>query len=66
MTDFLFAMPNFIEGMGRAIDLGNTMTHYNTSLTPEEADRRALYNDWAVVGQEIRKAANHLTSNYVK
>jgi hypothetical protein len=60
MTDFLFAMPSFVSGMGRAIDLGNTMTQYNTSETPEEADAKALCNDWLVVGEEIRKAANHL------
>ena len=60
MTDFLFAMPNFISGMGRAVDLGATMTQYNISETPEEADAKALYNDWLVVGNEIRKAANQL------
>ena len=59
-TDFLFAKPNFVSGMGRAIDLGATMTQYNLSDTPEEADAKALYNDWFVVGDEIRKAANRL------
>ena len=60
MTDFLFARPNFISGMGMAIDLGATMTQYNVSETPEEADALALNNDWAVVGEEMRKAINHL------
>ena len=45
MTDFLFAMPSFISGMGRAIDLGGTMTQYNFSETPEEADTRAIFSD---------------------
>ena len=56
MTDFLFATPSFISGMGRAIDLGGTMTVFNTSDTPEEADARAIFNDWLAVGNDMREA----------
>ncbi|MDR0648224.1 MAG: hypothetical protein LBF92_02665 [Synergistaceae bacterium] len=38
MDDFLFAAPSFIRDMGRAIDLGDTMTQYNRSESPEAAD----------------------------
>ena len=62
MTDFLFATPSFLGDMGRVIDLGDTMTIYNTSETPAEADARALYNDWAVVGSAIREAAEQLNA----
>ena len=54
MTDFLFARPNFVSGMGRAIDLGATMTQYNISETPEEADACATANDWLAVGNDMR------------
>jgi hypothetical protein len=66
MTDFLFAMPSFVRGMGRVIDLGDTMTQYNNSSTPEEADVRALCSDWSIVGAEIRDSANSLVFAHVK
>jgi len=56
MTDFLFAKPSFISGMGRAIDLGGTMTVFNQSDTPEEADARALYNDCLAAGNDMRES----------
>jgi hypothetical protein len=56
LTDFLFATPSFIAGMGRAIDLGGTMTTFNLSDTPAEADERALLSDWIAVGNDMREA----------
>jgi hypothetical protein len=66
MGDFLFATPSFIRDMGRVIDLGATMANYNNSETPAEADRRALLSDWAIVGAEIRNAAEALANPDVK
>ena len=56
MSDFLFAMPGFLAGMGSAIDIGGTMMMFNESPSPEEADALALANDWAVVNGDVRKA----------
>lgn len=56
MTDFLFAKPNFISGMGKVIDLGVTMTAFNHSETPEDADARAIFNDCLVVGDDMKEA----------
>lgn len=56
MTDFLFATPGFLAGMGAAIDIGGTMAMFNESPSPEFADSLALANDWAVVNRDIRKA----------
>lgn len=56
MTDYLFAMPGFLSGMGKAIDLGATMNQYNFSETPEKADARAIANDWNAVGNDMREA----------
>jgi hypothetical protein len=55
-TDFLFARPSFLEGVARVIDLGSTLQVYNTSDTPEQADRRALSEDFAAVGDDMREA----------
>lgn len=56
MSDFLFAMPGFIAGMGAVIDLGGTMEIFNTSSSPENADILAAVNDWSAVGKDIRFA----------
>jgi len=53
-TSFLFARPSFVEGMGRVLDFGNTMTEYNVSENAAEADRRAMLADWCAVGDDIR------------
>jgi hypothetical protein len=53
-TDFLYARPSFWSGIGRVLDLWGKFDDYNTSQTPDEADMRALYCDWRVVGQGIR------------
>ena len=56
MSDFLFARPTFISGIGAIIDLGGTMEMFNESSSPEEADYLALKNDWCIVGNDIRSA----------
>lgn len=53
---FLFARPSFLEGCGRVLDFGDTLTQFNTSLTPEQADAIALYLDWSAVGNDLRAA----------
>ena len=58
MSDFLFATPKFISGMGAVLDLGSTMTMFNESSTPEEADTLALANDWSMVGKDMRYAVS--------
>lgn len=52
-TFSLFARPTFFEGMGRILDFGNTLTQYNVSPTPEEADANALYSDWCAIGDDL-------------
>lgn len=52
----LFATPSFIGGIAAVFDLGSTLTNYNFSNTPEEADFKALRSDWVTVGTDIREA----------
>ena len=59
-STFLFTMPNFMQGAAYLFDLsGNGVTCYNTS---EEADERALYQDWAAVGDDLAYGARKLQS----
>ncbi len=53
LSDFLFARPSFVEGMGRALDLGDTLTEYNRSPSGVQADWYALFADWRAVGQDL-------------
>ena len=52
-TARLFARPSFEEGVARVMDLGATLNIYNIDETPEEADAKAIYSDWAAVGDDI-------------
>lgn len=58
MSDFLFASPSFLSGMARTIDLGAALNwnSYNMSRTGEEADIRAIAQDWKAVGRDLRRA----------
>lgn len=55
-STFLFADPSFLEGAGRAVDLGGTLTEFNTSPTPGLADRIAMAMDWQAVGADMSAA----------
>ena len=55
-TDFLFAMPSPIYGIGRLLDLGAQLDSYNESLTAAIADFLALSSDWRIVGQDLESA----------
>jgi len=52
----LYAMPSFLEGVARSIDIGDTLTEYNDSESGTEADARALRSDWRAVGDDLRQA----------
>lgn len=65
-TDFLVAKKGFISGMSRVLDLSSAKNKksYNTSLSVEEADRKALKNDWLMVGQDLYGAMNEFEQKY--
>lgn len=56
ITFMIFARPSFIEGIVRLIDLGGTLNIYNESGTEDEADYKALHNDWIMVGNDIKSS----------
>jgi hypothetical protein len=56
MTDYLFAKPSVLEGIGRNIDLFGMMNTYNSSKSGAEADMKALINDWAAVYEDLYRA----------
>lgn len=52
-STFLFAIPTFISGAARVLDLYGVYDAYNTSSTEYEADYKALLSDWRMVGEDI-------------
>lgn len=58
ITFSLFANPSFAEGYTRLIDLFGTLNNYNESETVDEADYRAIKNDWIAVGEDLKKVMN--------
>ena len=55
-TTFLFAIPNFISGCARILDIGGVYDIYNESRDGDEADARAIYSDFRMVGQDLQWA----------
>lgn len=51
-SGLLSAAPSFLEGVARAIDIGDTLTEYGGS----EDGARALRFDWQAVGDDMRRA----------
>ena len=56
MTDFLFARPSVIEGIGRNIDLFGILNAYNTSVSGNEADKKARQNDIETLKNDFEDA----------
>jgi hypothetical protein len=55
-TDFLVPASSFLIGVGSLLNFSGNYFEYNNSRTTAQADQRALSNDWAMVGQDIRQA----------
>jgi hypothetical protein len=58
-TGFLFAGPSVWSGAGRLLDMGCTFDVYNYSASEQEADAKAIYSDWLMVGNDISAALRY-------
>ena len=56
MTDFLYARPSIIEGIGRNVDLFCVLNKYNTSQKGAEADLKARRNDIETLREDFQTA----------
>ena len=55
-TDFLFSSPSFLNGIARTIDIFGSLTEYNISETPDEADTQAIMNDGRAIQKDLSQA----------
>jgi hypothetical protein len=62
MTDFLFARPSVLEGIGRNMDFFGSLNQYNTSHDEIEADRAALLADVEAPRKEFDTAYKLVTN----
>ena len=65
MTDFLFSRPSFIDGVISIVDLIGISPDYNSSTTPEEADRRARQADIKALKKDFETAYCKVKAQYV-
>lgn len=64
-SEFLFARPTLLEGVARILDFGNTMQEYNTSLTGQQADFRALRSDWLQISADMRQSVEQFQGQII-
>lgn len=55
-TDFLFTNSNFLTGAATVFNLTGNFYDYNMSNTPQEADCKAIGNDFKMVGADLNIA----------
>jgi hypothetical protein len=63
-SGFLYATPSFISGAARVLDLYGTFDKYNSSATEREADYKAIWADWSVVGHDIFDAMRQVADTF--
>jgi hypothetical protein len=59
-SDYLFARPSLMEGIGRLVDFSGSLETYNTEPTPAQSDARAIGRDWQAIGHDLRVALDEL------
>lgn len=62
----LFAIPSFITGMAKVLDIGATFDVYNEDATSREADYWSMLSDWYAVGDDLRYALPEQASQLAK
>lgn len=63
MTDFLFARPNWLDGAMSILDLFAVSPEYNSSETPEEADKKAYNADVNALKSDFNVAYGKVIAN---
>jgi hypothetical protein len=66
--DYFFTRPGFLNGVGRAIDLGGVLGReaIKTDGTPAEADCKAIASDFKIVGKDMAAAMNAIAPDAAK
>ncbi len=60
-TDFLFPKRDFWTGFSSVLDIFASDKKFNSSKSGEDADFKAIRNDWEMVGQDFKDTLSKLT-----
>jgi hypothetical protein len=55
-SGFLVADPSLVSGAARLLDWWGLYDAYNVSRNGQEADAKAMFADWRIVGQDLADA----------
>jgi hypothetical protein len=55
-SDFLFPRMSFLSGAASVFALAGNFYCFNASATESEADAKALFSDWSMVGQDLQNS----------
>jgi len=62
----MYRIPSFTKGVARTVSLVGGLDSYATSRTPQEADTRALREDWQAVGKDLNVALHTYGKSHKK
>ncbi len=62
----LYAQPSIFEGVARIMDIFGDLNQYNYSDNISEADYRAIFSDWEIVGKDILNAIEEFEEKHKK
>ncbi|MBA2442384.1 MAG: hypothetical protein H0V53_08270 [Rubrobacter sp.] len=65
-SDFSFAMPGFLSGIASVLDISGNLRWYDYGGDGAEADFKALYSDYRIVGQDIEEAMRTYERQYTE
>jgi len=63
-TTYLLPKKSFLIGMGSIFNLRGKYYDYSTSESGIKADRKALENDWKMIGQDMRDAQKQFENSH--
>lgn len=55
-TEFLFSTSSFLTGIGSIYNIAGNYYSFNHSKTGIEADHKAIFSDWQMTSNDLRKA----------
>ncbi len=64
-TNFLFPRTSAIVGMGSLLNIAGNYFEFNFSESGEDADSKALENDWNMIGLDIEYAISKTNNKIV-
>lgn len=64
--DFLTPTGTFLNGMASVLDLAGALAQFNESETPQEADTKAIANDWEKTGRNLENAILSYGEKYIR